>query len=94
MIFIENNLSEEIKNFEKKYSFEVKIFSDKNLIIPEYKIDLLNKSKKTLKSFENVNNIVEIKKEKLKTNKLNLKTKKTKTKTKKKVRTLWIRKKN
>ena len=96
-IFIENNLFEEIKNFKKKYSFEVKIFSDSNLIIPEYKIDLLNKSKKILKSFENINNIenvrniIEIKKEKMKPNKSNPKTKKTKTK--KKVRTLWVRKK-
>ena len=30
-IFIENNLLEELKYFQKKYSFEVKIFSDINL---------------------------------------------------------------
>ena len=45
-IFIENNLIDELRYFQKKYSFEIKIFSDQNFIIPEYKIDLLNKSKK------------------------------------------------
>ena len=47
-IFIEKNLSEELKYFQKKYSFEVKILSKDEFIIPEYKIDLLNKSKKLL----------------------------------------------
>ena len=45
-LFIENNLTEELKYFQKKYSFEVKIFSDNKFVIPEYKIELLNKSKK------------------------------------------------
>ena len=33
-------------------------------MIPEYKIDLLNKSKKLINSIENVNSIIEIKKDK------------------------------
>ena len=56
--YIETNLLEELKYFQKKYSFEVKIFSDNKLIIPEYKIDLLNKSKKLIKKFEKINPIV------------------------------------
>ena len=48
-IFIEKNLLEELKFFQKKYSFKVEIYSDEKLIIPEYKIELLNKSKKTIK---------------------------------------------
>merc|ERR1711966_169915 len=61
-IFIEKNLLDELKYFQKKYTFEVKILSDDKFIIPEYKIDLLNKSKKILSTVENINSIVEIKK--------------------------------
>ena len=101
-IFIENNLVDELRYFQKKYSFEIKIFSDQNFIIPEYKIDLLNKSKKNINSFENINSLIgikKIKKKKLKekkpsikeTSKVKEKTKKTKMK--KKIRTLWVRRK-
>ena len=34
--------------FQKKYSLEIKLFSNNTFIIPEYKIDLLNKSKNLL----------------------------------------------
>ena len=54
-LFIENNLFEELNFFQKKYSLDVKIISDQSFIIPEYKIDLLNKSKKILNSHENIN---------------------------------------
>ena len=57
-IFIENNLLDELKYFQKKYSFEIKIFSDEKFIIPEYKIDLLNKSKKLINSIENINTVL------------------------------------
>ena len=57
-IFIENNLLEELKYFEKKYSFDIKIFSDSRFVIPEYKIELLNKSRKVIKTIENINLIV------------------------------------
>jgi ribonuclease E len=63
-IFIEKNLLDELKYFQKKYSFEVKILSDYNFVIPEYKIDLLNKSKKPINSIENVNLIISAKKPK------------------------------
>ena len=100
--FIEKNLLEELKYFQKKYAFEVKILSDHDLIIPEYKIDLLNKSKKLIKTIENINSIIQIdktknnvlkkKREKVKEN-IKTKEKVKKTKLKKKVRTLWIRRK-
>ena len=61
-IFIEKNLLDELKYFQKKYAFEVKILSDYNFVIPEYKIDLLNKSKKPINSIENVNLIISAKK--------------------------------
>ena len=101
-IFIEKNLLDELKYFQKKYSFEVKIMSNNQFIIPEYKIDLLNRSKKLINSIENVNTIVEIKKikktsprvgkGKIKTS-VKSKDKTKKAKTKKKVRTLWVRRK-
>ena len=97
-IYIEKNLLDELKYFQKKYSYEVKIFSDDKFIIPEYKIDLLNKSKKLINSFENINLVIANKKitkksmkEKKDTARIKDKTKKTKSK--KKVRTLWVRRK-
>jgi len=102
-IFIEKNLLEELKYFQKKYTFEVKILSNDKFVIPEYKIDLLNKSKKLINSIENINSIIEIKKdikilkkEKKDKNKILVKTKEKikKTKSKKKIRTLWTRRKN
>ncbi len=99
-IYIENNLLEELKYFQKKYSFQLNIFSDNKFIIPEYKINLLNKSKKLIKSIENINAIKEIKKttikkniEKKETNKADSKSKQKIKKTKKKIRTLWVRRK-
>ena len=101
-LYIEKNLIEELKYFQKKYLFKVEILSDQKLIIPEYKIDLLNKSKKIISTIENINNIIEIKKIKktvvkeikeikkeLKKDKKDIKKKKTS----KKLRTLWIRRK-
>jgi ribonuclease E len=101
-IFIEKNLLDELKYFKKKYSFEIKILSKDKFVIPEYKIDLLNKSKKVINSIENINSIIEVKKiskdlkkEKKEKNKENIKTKNKskKTKVKKKIRTLWVRRK-
>tara|TARA_A100001015_G_scaffold241099_1_gene275083 strand:- start:602 stop:2422 length:1821 start_codon:yes stop_codon:yes gene_type:complete len=98
-LYIENYLIDEINYFKKKYSFEIIIFSNQNFIIPEYKIDLLNKSKKLLKSIENINSIIlnkekvkRIKEIKIKENKKSAHKVK-KTKTKKKIRTLWVRRK-
>ena len=101
-IYIEKNLLDELKYFQKKYSFEVKIISEDSFIIPEYKIDLLNKSKKILNTVENINIIYDSKKKK--SNKLKEKKEKIKsivkskekvkkTKIKKKARTLWVRRK-
>jgi ribonuclease E len=100
--YIEKNLLEELKYFQKKYAFEIKILSNEKYIIPEYKIDLMNKSKKLINSVENINSIIEIKKvkkisslEKKGKNKVSLKSKDKvkKTKTKKTARTLWVRRK-
>ena len=104
-LYIENKLSYEIEYFEKKYSLKIDFLAEPKLIIPEYKIELLNKSKKIINTVENIDKIFEIKdihasKEKIKkvksekkidTKKLKKsKISKKKTKTQ---RTLWVRRK-
>ena len=104
-LYIETKLLKEIEYFEKKYSLKINFMADAKLIIPEYKIELLNKSKKVINTIENVNKIFEIEKnlnniEKIKGKKVELKTNSKKIKklkqSKKKIkapRTLWFRKK-
>ena len=101
-IYIENNLLDEINYFQKKYSFEIRIISNDEFVIPEYKIELLNKSKKLINSIENINKIIKLNKikdiyKKGKKGKskeiVKSKDKVKKTKTKKKIRTLWVRRK-
>ena len=101
-LFIEKNLLEETKYFQKKYSYKIEILANNQLIIPEYKIDLLNKTKKIISTIENIINIIEVKRTKKKINKEPVKEKKRlkknkkevkKVKTKKKFRTLWVRRK-
>ena len=99
-IFIEKNLNDEFTYFQKKYSIKIELFADETLILPEYKIHLLNKSKKIINVIENINYIKEKKidkkkfvksKEKKDTRKIKKDTKKPKSK--KKLRTLWVRRK-
>jgi len=101
-IYIETNFLDEIKYFKKKYSFEIKLLTNENFIIPEYKIDLLNKSKKIISNFENIDSIIEVKNKSNNSNKfikekklttIKNKEKTKKTKSKKKIRTLWVRRK-
>ena len=103
-IYIETNLLDELKYFQKKYSIEVKILANEKFIIPEYKIELLSKSKKPINSIEHINSINVLSKKKsnnfiAKKVKKNLKNKDKnkdkikKTKNKKIIRTLWVRRK-
>ena len=96
--YIQENLSEELNYFQKKYLFKIEILSDERLLIPEYKIELLNKSKKIINIIENINAIAEnkkIQKKSINEKKITKKDKKEvkKKKTKKKLRTLWTRRK-
>ena len=100
--YINEYLADELEYFQKKYSFEVKIFSENKFLIPEYKIDLLNKSKKLINSIENINllkgkKIINKEPVKKKENavkeKSKIKGKVKKSKSKKKIRTLWVRRK-
>ena len=95
-MFIEKNFIEEFKYFQKKYLLKIELISDEKLIIPEYKIELLNKSKKLIDIFQHINPIVDNnnlsknkKKEKKETKKIKKEIKKVKTKVK--LRTLWVR---
>ena len=98
--YIDINLLDELKYFQKKYSLELKILADHKFVIPEYKIELLNKSKKLINTVENIYSIEGLNKKKdnhsvVKKTKESFKSKDKvkKTKTKKKIRTLWVRRK-
>tara|TARA_B100000963_G_scaffold333770_1_gene326396 strand:+ start:8864 stop:10690 length:1827 start_codon:yes stop_codon:yes gene_type:complete len=99
-VFIEKNLNDEFSYFQKKYSIKIELIPDETLILPEYKIHLLNKSKKIINVIENINFIKEKKidnkrfvksKERKETKKVKRDIKKPKIK--KKFRTLWVRRK-
>jgi len=55
--YIDENLNKEIDHFKNKYKIEFDIIAENILIIPEYKIDLQNKNKKTIKKIENIEKI-------------------------------------
>ena len=98
IMYIEKIFSDELKYFEKKYSFKIEFLPDEKLVIPEYKIELLNKSKKVLNKIENIENFWNLSDKKTNSEKAKKETKKSKktskkTSAKKKLRTLWVRRK-
>ena len=56
-LYIEINLEKELLYYKKKYRFEINLISNKELIIPEYTIELLNKKKKLIKKVEYIEKI-------------------------------------
>ena len=50
--FLKENFVEDLTFIEKKIKMKIDIITDHNLIIPEYIIDIKNKSKKTLQLIE------------------------------------------
>ena len=50
--FMKENFIEDLKYFEEKNLIKIDIIADNSLIIPEYIIDLQNKSKKTIETVE------------------------------------------
>ena len=104
-LYIDTNLSKELNYFQKKYSFKIDFIEKSQLIIPEYKIELLNKSKKIINKIEYISQIknlikklrkfLRIKKVDKKNQKNLIKKNKVKEEVKreKKPRTLWMRKK-
>ena len=64
--FLKENFVNDLTYFEKKGKMTIDIVSDNTLIIPEYKINIKNKSKKTielLEHFEKLKNLDQQKKE-------------------------------
>jgi ribonuclease E len=102
-IYIENKLFKQIEYFEKKYSFKINLFANAKLVIPEYKIELLNKSKKIIDIIEKIKQFTQVKeslkdKKKINTRITDVKKNQKKSKkiklVKKKIknpRTLWVR---
>ena len=76
--FLKENFIENLTYFEKKNKIKIDIISDNSLIIPEYIIDIKNKSKKTielLENFEKLNNLqIQEKEKKIKNIKIRKKT--------------------
>ena len=102
-LYIDTNLSKELNYFQKKYSYKIEFIEKSQFIIPEYKIELLNKSKKIINKIEYISNIKNlISEKKTYTNSQKINNKNTKTSIKKikskeekkgkKSRTLWVRK--
>ena len=58
--FMKENFIEDLTYFEKKNKIKIKIIAENSLIIPEYIIDLQNKSKKTLEKIENFSQLKKI----------------------------------
>ena len=50
--FMKENLLEDLKYFETKNKIKIDIIYDNSLVIPEYKIDFKNRSKKTIEKIE------------------------------------------
>ena len=64
--FMKENFIDDLKYFENKNKIKINIIADNSLIIPEYIIDLQNKTKKTIETvhhFEKLKNLEEQKKE-------------------------------
>ena len=65
--FLKENFIEDLTYFEKKNKMKIDIISDRNLIIPEYIIDLKNKSKKTIELIEHHEKLKSLEKQKKET---------------------------
>ena len=104
-LYIDTNLSKELDHFQKKYSYKIDFIEKSQFIIPEYKIELLNKSKKIINKIEYITQIKDFNNTTIKNSKVQkvhkknqkISTKKLKDKEdikkEKKPRTLWMRKK-
>ena len=74
--FLKENFIDDLTYFEKKNKMKIDIISDTKLIIPEYIIDLKNKSKKTIKLIEHYEKLQSLEMQKKNDNIINIKDKK------------------
>ena len=63
--FLKENFFEDLTYFEKKNKMKIDIITDNSLIIPEYIIDLKNKSKKTIELVEHYEKLKNLKQQKI-----------------------------
>ncbi len=82
--FLKENFIEDLTYFEKKNKIKIDIISENTLIIPEYIIDLKNKSKKTLELVEHYEKLKNLNQQKKSGNIIEFKDKKFKKKSFKK----------
>ena len=64
--FMKENFIEDLKYFEDKNKIKIDIIADNSLIIPEYVIDLQNKSKKTIEVVEHLEKLKNLEEQKKK----------------------------
>ena len=74
--FLKENFIENLNYFENKNKMKIDIISDNELIIPEYKIDIKNKSKKTIEHIEHFEKLKNLEQQKKDSNIIELKDKK------------------
>ncbi len=74
--FLKENFVDDLTYFEKKNKMKIDIISDNSLIIPEYIIEIKNKSKKTLELIENFKNLKNLEQQKKEDNVVQIKDKK------------------
>ena len=74
--FLKENFINDLNYFEKKNKMKIDIITDRNLIIPEYIIDLKNKSKKTIELIENIEKLKNLELQKKENNVIDIKDKK------------------
>ncbi len=78
--FLKENFIEDLTYFEKKNKMKIDIITDNNLIIPEYIIDVKNRSKKTIELIENFEKLKNLDQQKKESNIISIKEKKFKKK--------------
>ena len=62
--FMKENFIDDLKYFEEKNKIKIDIISDNSLIIPEYIINLQNKTKKTIETIEYVEKLKNLEEQK------------------------------
>ncbi|MBD1141262.1 Rne/Rng family ribonuclease [Pelagibacterales bacterium SAG-MED39] len=74
--FLKENFVDDLTYFEKKNKMKIDIISDNSLIIPEYIINVKNKTNKTLELIENFKTLKNLEQQKKEDNVINIKDKK------------------
>ena len=62
--FMKENFIDDLKYFEDKNKIKIDIIADNSLIIPEYIIDLQNKTKKTIETFQHIEKLKNLEEQK------------------------------